>query len=335
MSQCLRPFTARGTSRRIYLHAGKGQPRPLNHDVLLQRRNFRATESNRIFESLVYASHDTLQAVHSLTGLPWAASIPLTSILVRTILVSPLQYLSFSSIKKERDLIPLMATWRNKFQQEVIEEEKKSGTKFGPEKAEKMVQERQLAKSKEIYDRPRIYTFSRFIPLLQLPMWLSFMDAIRCMSGQSSRLLKSEVTNGDAGQSLVPLEPTFGSEGTLWFSNLLVYDSTHMLPILIGLGLLYSINENAILKWLKLRDRDVVMSRRSNWVTRFLSLLALSMPYMAYVRELPSAMMIYWVSGTVFSIFQRPVLEKLVGIKPVFTPPKRSTVVLKHNNVRA
>ncbi|KAL9115483.1 MAG: hypothetical protein Q9227_000804 [Pyrenula ochraceoflavens] len=136
-------------------------------------------------------------------------------------------------MRKGNDLIPLLYAWRNKYQQDVVREERERGTRLGPEKAESIVRERLTAKQQELFDKPGLSnTYVQWLPILQLPVWVAFMDALRMMTGRTSAFVDSIDRNQEAIQPVVPMEPTLATEGALWFPDLLAYDSTHALHAL-------------------------------------------------------------------------------------------------------
>jgi hypothetical protein len=79
----------------------------------VSQRSFSSTPQRRFLDPLLGITHDSIQLLHSSTGLPWAASIPLTAILARTVLV-PLAIRSRKLEVQQASLIPSLREFAQK-----------------------------------------------------------------------------------------------------------------------------------------------------------------------------------------------------------------------------
>lgn len=96
-------------------HLGFLAYRPLRYNrasiAAPSKRNFHASNPNRIIDTSVLVAHDVIQGFHSITGLPWVLSIPLTAITVRCCVALPLQVWSLLKARQLQKLNPLLITW--------------------------------------------------------------------------------------------------------------------------------------------------------------------------------------------------------------------------------
>lgn len=288
-------------------------------------RSFHASTPNRtVFDSIIPFTHDIFQAIHSVTGLPWGLTIPLASVLAKLAISVPLQVASLRSVQRQKELSPLLFTWQNKFRYDLLKEEKKTGIRKGGEEATKQVALQLTGKRDEIYKRHRIYPRLKYAPLLQLPIWLCFMDTLRCMCGLESRFPTTTET-------LVHQEPGFETGGILWFENLLADDST--LSVATGIAMLYITAGSTAIKDFMSDNQDQNKRPKRSYVqerlSEFMIMYALMIPIVAIIEHIPSALMLYWFSGSLFAIIQRPLMERMLKMPPVPQPAKRKEVVMK------
>lgn len=293
------------------------------------RRPFHASAPRGfLLDQIVPFAHEIFQSVHSVTGLPWGLSIPLVSILLNASVALPLQYISLREVKKQADLNPLIYTWRNKFRQDVAEEQKQQRVKISPDVANQKVRAQMEPQMKKIFNKYQVRPYFRYVPSLQVLAWLPFMDSLRCMSGQKSLFLNS--TEADHYKEL-----GFESGGILWFDNLLAYDLT--------LTLL-----TALVSWLRLGGIDTIkntlyanqpgyeptrQTTRSPALRRVRLLYPFCIPVVALVAQLPSALMLFWVSGTTFSIPATHYLfREVVGKRSLFKAAERKEVEMKRDS---
>lgn len=156
--------------------------------------------SRRTFASIVGPLGEALMTVHASTGLPWYLLLPAFTALQTAVVEIPL-FLQLNRTRQRRALMePLMAAWRIKTRRAGLVDH--------------------AARAKVEMKRIRVETKTQYwrtwVPLIgiTLPNWIINLETIR-------QIANSEGT---------PLDPSFATEGCLWFFNLAAPDPLYILP---------------------------------------------------------------------------------------------------------
>lgn len=318
-------------------------------------RPFHPSKSTQLVDAYILLAHDALQGVHSVTGLPWAASIPLTAMLVRLLIAMPLAAYSRHNMNLQKEVIPILTGWRGRIRLDVIKWEQENGTRVGPAAAESAVQQTLEVEKKRLHKKFGVKPWTKYVQILTFPVWLAFMDALRRMCGMDSivdsfrwwyrstfvskktaALAAASEQSGEVPTALVPIEPSFAIEGALWFPDLTVMDPALVLPFALSGALLLSINYG------RTRSFDLArmagMSGRARASARFfaalrvgLNVFALTIAPMSIASGFPSAIMIYWISGSLMATIQMPLLNRLLPSKPMVKPCFPMAIVPKQS----
>ncbi|GFN79867.1 mitochondrial inner membrane protein cox18 [Plakobranchus ocellatus] len=112
---------------------------------------------------------------------------------------------------------------------------------------------------------------------LQMPIWISISYSLRNMT---SRALSPDLDHHEECKGLT-------DEGTLWFSDLTINDSTWILPVMMGCVTLFNIEMT------HLTIGEVTKYRKR--LTLFLRCLALL--FIPISSTMPTAMVFYWVNS--------------------------------------
>ncbi|CEJ54467.1 hypothetical protein PMG11_00775 [Penicillium brasilianum] len=304
------------------LHAlSRSLPRAARSQV----RHFHPTKPAPWINEALDASAGLIHGVHNITGLPWVASIPLTALIVRTLVALPLQMYSKVNIRRERDITPLKQAWAN------WADSARKGLKQGQDSTNKVkeINREYFQKIKVLRNRWNISRMSSFAPVLQLPVWILLMESIRGMSGNKSGLIpwllsliegNQEATDTAVNSLHLTVEPTFANEGALWFPDLLAGDSTGILPAALAASIILNLKAG----WkatprTELADMPRLQMYRafvSNGLRVFVQLLALNVGLSAWFYEMPTALLIYWISSSNIASLQTYILEKKMFMKP-------------------
>lgn len=289
-------------------------------------RHFHASRPNQLINEAVVLAHDLLDGVHSVTGLPWAASIPLTAILVRLTIATPLQIWSVSNARKIQKLSPLMVAWGKLYQGSVLNAARANGLYISPGVAQTQANMLFEKKRKAMYKRWKVLWWTRYMPLLQLPVWLAMMESIRRMVGMSGGLLSivQGWVEGSPTAPNIPVVQSFSTEGALWFTDLLAADPYGALPVILSAAVFTNVTwgwkvktPEEIAKMHFRRQR--ILARVSGILKRSFQFSALLLwPVMTY-SEIPAGMLIYWISSTVFATAQTQIIPKVLPGKPLLT----------------
>ncbi|KAL8842800.1 MAG: hypothetical protein Q9205_007877 [Flavoplaca limonia] len=113
---------------------------------------------------------------------------------------------------------------------------------------------------------------------------------------------------------VVPIEPSFATEGALWFPDLLAPDPQLILPFVLSISLLANIT-HVEQTARKLNTKQTAFRRRLGNAFKIVALavgpLTLSMP---------SAIHVYWISSSVFALAYNALMSwywpLVVGVKP-------------------
>ncbi|KAH7408056.1 60Kd inner membrane protein-domain-containing protein [Cadophora sp. MPI-SDFR-AT-0126] len=289
-------------------------------------RSFHATpRPQSLLLTSIHLSHDALTSLHTFTGLPWCYSIPLFALLLRTTLILPLSIYARRSTVKQISLIPLIESWKHPLRHETMREV----GHLGPNVAQSTLLKKIRRKRGEIYKRHGCGTWKNFLSMAQIPVFLSVMEALRKMCGSKQGILGlmlggnevMEAGKGAMGADSritgdglldtainIPLETSLATEGALWFPNLLLADPHLVLP--------FALSGTILLNILGGRTPYAAMGLWRQRITRSLSLVALCIgPLMLNV---PSALLIYWISSSGTAYLQGVLLNKFMPLpKPV------------------
>ncbi|KAF3394221.1 hypothetical protein F1880_005330 [Penicillium rolfsii] len=290
-----------------------------------QVRHFHPTKPAPWINEALDASAGLIHGVHNITGLPWVASIPLTALIVRTLVGMPLQMYTKSNARRERDITPLKHAWANWAQK------KKQQSGGGPSavRTNNAINREYNERIKLLHQRWDISVISRYAPVLQLPVWILLMESIRGMSGNKNGLVpwllsliegNREATDAAINSLHLTVEPTFANEGALWFPDLLAGDSTGILPALLTASILLNVQ----MGWKATPRADLADMPRMemyravtfNGMRTFIQLLALNVGLSGWVSEMPAALMLYWISSSSIATLQTYILDKKMFMKP-------------------
>lgn len=309
MRPLLRPSHARAIPRRLV-------------------RNFHATRPSPLIAEVLSATTGVLHDVHSLTGLPWGASIPLTAVLVRFCVAFPFQISARRHARRLTDLSPLLMSYKTHV--ESMRKERTLASRTLMENSVDLDQRfRQFMKERKIilYNRWGISSYARFFPFLQIPVWLSFMEGVRAICGVNAGLFRYflPVTTGDSGEAALPgVEPTLATEGYLWFSDLLAGDPSGALPAILGLSIVLNVQSGWKTKTLAeasdYSDRTMAVLLASKISKTLCSSFGLYIACTTYITGLPAGMMLYWITSTNIATLQSLFIDKVIFSRKPLRP---------------
>ncbi|CAH1794546.1 unnamed protein product [Owenia fusiformis] len=248
----------------------------------------------------VHYAHELLLYVHTTTGLPWWASIALTTFGLRTLVTVPLQAQSISVMAKISIIQPEIKKIADRLKYEVAKATKQYG--WSKKKARREYVIHIKKEIKKLYIRDNCHPMkATLIVFFQIPLWISLSFALRNMSG----LIPFTMTPSPA------LEMSLATEGLLWFPSLLACDTTLLLPVLLGVVNL------AIVEMHTLRpasQKSSKMDRAATWFLRGVSVLLVPI-----AATMPSCMAWYWLCSSSFGLAQNlllksPTFKRAIGV---------------------
>jgi len=295
-------------------------------------RSFHATARARSLDVLLNGTQAVLETLHTVTGTSWVVTLPLAAMLVRATILLPFTIRQRRILQTQASLSPVLHGWLSIYKREVAHEVGKAG----PEAYVRALKKRQDLKTKELYKRWGVERWRLWVvPLTQLPIWLIMVESIRRMCGKEEGLLalvvggfnKAKTSLGFGGsapidpataQSIVDADvlqrathivPEFGTEGALWFQNLLVADPQLVLPFaLSGVILLNLFGKNGL-------NTTLLGLKKKDWrsrLTRSLGVVALAIAPMTL--QVPAAMMVYWISSSALAFLQANLMDRWMPV---------------------
>ncbi|XP_064619435.1 cytochrome c oxidase assembly protein COX18, mitochondrial-like [Lineus longissimus] len=250
---------------------------------------------------------DLLEQVHSVTGLPWWASIVWSTFLLRTVVTLPAAIYSQKVIVRVELLQPEIIKLTKRLKGEVAMATKQFKWKQNFARFKYNSTMKKLIS--ELYIRDNCHPFKASLVLwLQIPMWIGMSFALRNMTGYVPF----------RGVDAAVLCPDLATEGLLWFSNLTLPDTTFILPVVLGL-LNFAIIEMNVL----VRQNPSKFQRVLTGVMRGLSILMVPIG-----ASVPSCMCLYWTTSSFYGLlqniaFKMPKVKRTLGIP--LSPSESST----------
>ncbi|KKZ64455.1 hypothetical protein EMCG_09566 [[Emmonsia] crescens] len=295
--------------------------------IAKQRRHFHQSRPTQMVSTSIECAHDLLQIVHSYSGLPWVASIPLTAIAARVAFGLPFLMWSTSLRNKKVLANPAILAYARMKRKSIMDAAVKESRFLPPRFVSRQSALAAAQFQKGLFKRHRIRlaSFAPFAPILQLPFWLAFMESIRSMSGWQPGLLATlqRWFNPDAVKAQIPVETSLSTEGALWFPDLMAADPLGVLPIAISVLMFTHITWGS--KVCRMKDIPVLVSQGNlqgifSWaIQRIFQAMSIWIAPALMFSEAPAALGIYWLSTTCVAIVQSRLLKKYM---PTPTIPK-------------
>ncbi|KAJ5085527.1 hypothetical protein N7532_010298 [Penicillium argentinense] len=283
-----------------------------------QTRRFHPTKPAQSLNDILDITAGFIHSVHSVSHLPWVASIPLTALTVRTFVGLPLQIYTKSHARREKEMQPILASWTALYLKQM-----KTGL-LSNSAARKRITHKQTT----LRGKWGVGPFYRWANISQVPVWIALMESLRGMCGNKNGIvpwLLSIISGADTTVgSEVPLhlkvESTFANEGALWFPDLLAGDSTGVLPAILTASIILNVRNG----WKatprsELADMPKLQMFQASFFSGlrvFIQILAVNVGLSGYFYEMPAALMIYWITSTNIATLQTWFLDKYMFTRP-------------------
>lgn len=289
------------------------------------RRAFHASSPRLFLDECVNATHTVITGIHSSTGLPWAATLPLVAVLVRLAITGPITAYGYTISNRRRELFPLLDAWRATITRNVMRTHRKEG----PVACERIIARQVREKGAGVRSRMGVQFWKSSLTWIQLPTFLLVLETIRTMCNTTHGLLgmfvsapeKDVTSEGDTLQPYVSpyFEPTLATEGALWFPDLLVPDPMLILPFTLSASLFGSI----LFYERRTRAAGVPLSVWQIRLQRTIKILALAIG--PATIGMPSGILVYWISSSLSVLAQNVFLDWYIPQTVVIQPckPKR------------
>ena len=305
------PMMSRIASRPILLLKLYHPPR-MAPSAALSARKFSASTRRPFVDECLLGTHTLISGIHNMTGLPWAATIPLIAFLLKYLIMFPLNAYTTRMYARSWRLLPRLLETRTAVEKKVKQQH---GNKSHQERQKILDQDIILARNRMLKANG-IHFWRCYIIYINIPIWLTMMETVRRMTGTEDGVLslisKSLAAVGGKGSpglsmtdEVIPIEPSLATEGMLWFDNLMIPDSTMILPFALS-GIVYMMyskeggtGETFPVPWGTQEHANRVKS--SNLRRRKYQKLA-SLAIGPATLMFPSAMLLYWFSSSLATL---------------------------------
>ncbi|KAI9832962.1 MAG: hypothetical protein M1826_000741 [Phylliscum demangeonii] len=315
----------------IHLHLPLPPPRPIRFSRVITR-SFHPTRARPFVEPVLSATHALLDTLHTTSGLPWITCLSLSALVLRAS-TTPLYIYTRRLRQRQLDLQPLLHAWQHQITQQAIVQ----ASSVRPRPSLTRVNGVMRHKRQELYRRWRCQQWKRFLPLAQLPVFLIAIETIRRMCGTHEGLLglllkhaapssslpvdapRDEVlaSAAAAAPDVVTLEPSFATEGGLWVPDLLAPDPLLLLPFMLSGTLLANLYVGAA-------NRTARQRKSAPWQKKLdYGLKAMALLIGPATLQVPSAMLVYWVSSSAFALGQNLLLDRWMALRSSLPPPSK------------
>lgn len=289
--------------------------------AIFHQRTFHVTSPSRILDESFAITHSILTSFHTATGTPWVSTLPLAALIVRSFIIGPLSIYSQIIGQRRMALQPLQHAWVHLVRRKIFEKY----AALGPIECNKLSKTEIAIKVAEIHERHGTQVWKGLVPYLQIPVFLIIIETLRKMCGTHAGLLgllaRSSTVPDDKVESItsdqiehvsIPVEQSFTIEGALWFPNLLVPDPMFVLPFILSGSLLANIFYHS-----RQAKSSNIWQRRINNTFKIMALAIGPL-----TLQVPSAMLVYWISSSAFALGHSMFLHKLIPRRSPVSPCK-------------
>lgn len=300
---------------------------------VLQARHFHPTRPSPFINEVLAVSTSFLYGVHSLSGLPWVLSLPLSAVIVRMTVGLPLQIYTKLMARREQEIAPLLLSWSEYDKAALFSKARDTElSRMDPLRAMIAVRKKMGERRRALRKQWKIAPYYPYVNFLSIPVWIAVMDGLRQMSGIGQGLmlyltnmvtrLPAQALAFLAGTDLsstpmdanLPIESTMASEGALWFPDLLAGDATGILPALLAASVIMNVRTGWKVSTFQELDKLSPTAANKQFVLRllrmFIQVLAVSIGASAYAFQMPTALLLYWITSSNIATLQTFLLQK-------------------------
>ncbi len=320
------------------------QPKPTHNAVLRQRlhryspsfapktRGFHAT-SSRPFLDVCIPAHSFLENFHSITGLSWAAIIPVTAFLVFSCTRGFIAWNIHEILQRQQALVPYLVKVRLKLENKVMREDAHNSAPERAKRLDSLFHDACTAVRKS----HRCQHWKLWLVFTKLPIWYVMMETIRRMTGTEEGfigLVRSVIGKRDYSGISEPsafVDPSLATEGVLWFTDLQRADPYLILPFILSATLFIRAryDRGTIDVVFEPRMEDIATEHakdpempnlRKKKLRRQRIAKVLALAAGPATLQFPSAMLLYWITWSVYEDILALLLQKWFPIKDHRTP---------------
>lgn len=234
-----------------------------------------SSRRNISFSGVVESIGDAFVSIHSVTGLPWYLLVPALGIAQAALFNIPLRIKENNKVLRTGEVVPILSAW---------------SVRIASQKVDHPTYTRLLGKER-----------TRLLSELKLEPW-------RDTVARLAIYLPSFILPISAVRHLALNDPSFSTEGCLWFSNLSAADHTGILPVLVGAGLIYrvvpkSLGEARLLFDITFNEPGLRAKRMG---------MTFGVVMMFLLINAPAATSLFWLSSIGSSVLSNRIVDKYI-----------------------
>jgi mitochondrial inner membrane protein COX18 len=288
-------------------------------------RPFHTSRPNHIYsETTAQYASNVFEHIHAFSHLPWALSIPLTAILVRTCISLPSYCAYFINLRKQQVAAPLQEAYRNAWNIRARKEAEQANKDAPPS-----VSNMELGGQNKItvlFSQMLNYNhYFRYLPLIYAPIWLNSVEALRQMSASARSSVAAALPD------TIPNISSLASESFLWIPDITATDTTlcFVFACLCSANILQSSSQGfmptQIPMWLRARPRLTL------WIHKSVVVLSPALVVITFdALAVPAAALLFCVTSSLYALVARSMMRRMVGAnKQVIEPARAKTVRMR------
>ncbi|USP76522.1 hypothetical protein yc1106_03796 [Curvularia clavata] len=288
-----------------------------------------------LVDAILYLPHQMISVIH--TTVPWYAAIPLSAFVARGLLVTTAGTRARALMARYIGLHPLRQALAFQKRDEILKRGNFRSTKQALVTVKKEVKDVTSA-----LDQRWGVSLSGQISwtLAQIPIFFAMAETIRQKCGAQDGLLGMVVSvfrgestrmtteTGEVVARVTPsawFEPSFATEGMLWFPDLLLPDPTGALPF-IASGIMFA----------NIYTSKNTVESGAKWPNLLRNtLLCVSLLIGPLCQNLPAALMLYWSSSTASVMLWNVWLDRRYPAPRGYTACKRPLLLFPTPTLKA
>lgn len=282
------------------IRAGSALQRPRTYLICYarQRRHY----------GVLDASRDALCAMHDVSHLPWAATIPLATALF-SLATLPLAIRS----RKAQITIAALQPLIDAETPIIARQLRKEKPDLAPAEADRELKQRINTYRRALRGRHGVGLGQVLaLPAAKLPLWLLLSFTLRDMAGAA--LPSWLIGEGDRN-----IEQGFATEGFAHIADLTAPDPLVALPVLIGVLNLVNVEVSAAARS---RAQPGAGLRVVKVVENMLRIVA--MVFIPVAAQMPAAVCLYWTSSATLALAQNLALDRFIARPHVQAPVEQT-----------
>ncbi|KAK6462513.1 putative mitochondrial inner membrane protein [Scheffersomyces coipomensis] len=273
--------------------------------------------------AIVGSMTESMQALHTMSGMPWWALIPLTTFGLRSVWTLPLAILQRKRVRKQSQLRPIISAMNpvlrlnlaRKSQLAKMAASEATGTEavavsqsplanMSYEQILILASKETRKRQKALFKKNDVQLWKNMIlPAFQIPLWVAMSVCMRDLSGWTSW---DNLSNK-------ALDPALYKEGLLWFTDLTTADQLHAFPLILGIVALCNVEWTfKTFELLRPSQRKRLRPTLTDAVANISRMAVVFL--MSISLHAPTALTLYWLSSQFYSLVQNIIMDIVLPV---------------------